>query len=156
LAPAIRFAEQGAPVAPRVAYDWAIFADTLKPDPGTARHFLRNGRAPDPGDVMRYPALAATLRAIAAGGPRAFYPGAPAADIVATLAPRGSFLTREDFASHHGDVVTPIATNYRGLDVVELPPNGQGLVALLILNILEGFDLASLDPAGAERMHIQL
>src|SRR5215469_1801160 len=156
LGPAIRFAEEGAPVAPRVAYDWALFAGGLARDPGAARHFLRNGRAPAAGDIMKFPALAATLRAIAAGGPRAFYEGAPAEDIVATLAPRGSFLAREDFARHHGDVVNPIATNYRGLDVVELPPNGQGLVALLILNILECFDLAALDPAGAERMHIQL
>ncbi len=156
LAPAIRFAEQGAPVAPRVAYDWGIFADGLKRDAGAARHFLRNGRAPAAGDIMKFPALAATLRAIAAGGPKAFYQGAAAEDIVATLGPRGSFLTAEDFARHHGDVTTPITTNYRGLDVVELPPNGQGLVALLILNILEGFDLAALDPAGAERLHIQL
>jgi len=156
LGPAIRFAEEGAPVAPRVAYDWALFAGGLARDPGAARHFLRNGRAPAAGDIMKFPALAATLRAISAGGPKAFYEGAPAEDIVATLAPRGSFLAREDFARHHGDVVNPIATNYRGLDVVELPPNGQGLVALLILNILECFDLAALDPAGAERMHIQL
>ncbi len=156
LAPAIRFAEQGTPVAPRVAHDWALFADALKPDPGAARHFLRNGRAPAAGDMMTYPALGATMRAIAAQGPKAFYEGAAAEDIVATLAPRGSFLTLEDFARHRGDVTTPITTNYRGLNVVELPPNGQGLVALLILNILEGFDLAALEPAGAERLHLQL
>jgi gamma-glutamyltranspeptidase/glutathione hydrolase len=156
LAPAIRFAEQGTPVAPRVAYDWGIFGDALRSDPGAARHFLRNGRAPAAGDIMRYPALAGVLRAIAAGGPKAFYDGAAAEDIVATLAPRGSFLTREDFARHQGETATPIATNYRGLDVVELPPNGQGLVALVLLNILERFDLAALDPVGAERMHIQL
>ena len=156
LAPAIRFAEAGAPVAPRVAYDWSLFADMLRRDPGAARHFLLNGRAPVAGDIMRYPALAATLRAVAAGGPKAFYEGAPAEDIVATLGARGSFLKAEDFARHRGEVATPISANYRGLDVVELPPNGQGLVALLILNILERFDLAKLDPSGAERVHIQL
>jgi gamma-glutamyltranspeptidase/glutathione hydrolase len=104
---------------------------------------------------MRFPALGATLRAIAARGPKAFYEEA-AADIVATLKPRGSWLTVEDFAAHRGDEVTPIASNYRGLDVVELPPNGQGLVALVLLNILENFDLASLDPHGPDRLHVTL
>lgn len=156
LQPAIRFAEQGTPVAPRVAYDWSLFADALTRDPGAARHFLRNGRAPGAGDIMTYPALAATLRAVAANGPKAFYEGPAAAEIVATLASRGSFLTRDDFARHHGDVTTPISTDYRALDIVELPPNGQGLVALLILNILERFDLAALDPGSPERLHLQL
>lgn len=156
LQPAIRFAEEGTPVAPRVAYDWALAADGLKRNAGAARHFLRNGVAPAAGDVMKFPALAATLRAIVAGGPKAFYEGAAAADIVTTLAPRGSFLTAEDFARHHGDVTPPISTNYRGLDVIELPPNGQGLAALLILNILEGFDVAALEPRSADRLHLQL
>src|SRR6266851_4144732 len=98
-APAIRYAETGAPVAPRVAWDWELAAHRLKQDAGTARHFLLDGRPPAIGDKMKYPALAATLRAIAAGGPKAFYEAAPAADIVATLRPRGSFLTREDFAA---------------------------------------------------------
>jgi gamma-glutamyltranspeptidase / glutathione hydrolase len=75
---------------------------------------------------------------------------------VATLVPRGSWLTRDDFANHRGEEVTPVSSGYRGLDVVELPPNGQGLVALVLLNILENFDLASLDPNGAERLHIAL
>jgi gamma-glutamyltranspeptidase/glutathione hydrolase len=96
------------------------------------------------------------LRAIAAGGPKAFYEGAPAADIVATVKPRGSFLTVEDFARHRGEAAEPLISNYRGLDVVELPPNGQGLAALVLLNILERFDVAGLDPLSAERLHIQL
>jgi gamma-glutamyltranspeptidase/glutathione hydrolase len=156
LAPAIRYAEAGAPIAPRVAADWALSVERLSQDSGAARHYLVNGRAPAAGDAMKYPALAATLRAIAGSGPKAFYEGAPAEDIVATLAPRGSFLTVEDFARHRGEVVEPIASNYRGLDVIELPPNGQGLAALVLLNILERFDLASLDPLGPERFHIQL
>ena len=155
LAPAIRHAEHGFPVTPRVAYDWTFSAEALRADPGAARHYLIDGRAPATGDIMRFPALAATLKAIAARGPKAFYEEA-AADIVATLAPRGSWLTREDFANHRGEEATPIASNYRGLDVVELPPNGQGLVALVLLNILERFDLASLDPHGPERLHIAL
>ena len=156
LAPAIRIAEQGAPVAPRVAFDWAGAVDRLRRDAGASRHFLRDGRAPVAGDRMQYPALAPVLRAIAAGGPKAFYEGAPAADIVATVAPRGSFLTTDDFARHRGEAAEPLTSNYRGLDVVELPPNGQGLAALVLLNILERFDLAALDPVGAERLHIQL
>jgi gamma-glutamyltranspeptidase / glutathione hydrolase len=155
LAPAIRYAEQCFPVAPRVAHDWTFSVDALRGDRGAARHYLADGRAPAAGGIMRFPALAATLKAIAARGPKAFYEDA-AADIVATLAPRGSWLTLEDFARHRGEVVTPIMSNYRGLDVVELPPNGQGLVALVLLNILEYFDLASLDPHGPERLHIAL
>jgi gamma-glutamyltranspeptidase / glutathione hydrolase len=107
------------------------------------------------GDIMRFPALAATLKAIATRGPSAFYEEA-AADIVATLAPRGSWLTRDDFANHHGEEVTPVTSNYRGLDVVELPPSGQGLVALVLLNILENFGLDELAPDGAERLHLAL
>jgi len=156
LAPAIRYAEEGAPVAPRVAHDWANYADAICKDAGASRHFLLNGRAPAAGDRMKYSALASVLRAIAAGGPKAFYQGAPADDIVATLGPHGSFLTREDFARHRGDVVEPVSSNYRGLDVVELPPNNQGVAALVLLNILERFDLAALEPGGPERLHIQL
>src|SRR4029077_17904409 len=96
-----------------------------------------------------------TLKATALRGPKAFYEEA-AAEIVATLAPRGSWLTRDDFASHRGEEVTPVSSSYRGLDVVELPPNGQGLVALVLLNILENFDLASLYPNGPERLHLAL
>ena len=155
LAPAIRYAEGGFPVAPRVAYDWKLSENTLRADPGASRHFLIDGKAPAAGDIMRFPALAATLKAIAARGPKAFYEDA-AADIVATLVPRGSWLTRDDFAAHHGDVVTAITSDYRGLDIVELPPNGQGLVALVMLNILENFDLAKIAADGAERLHIAL
>src|SRR5690349_5266345 len=156
LAPAIRYAEEGMPVAPRVATDWDRYGDVLRRDPGASRHLLLNGRPPTAGDRMKYPALAAVLRAVAAGGPKAFYEGAAAADIVATLSARGSFLRTEDFARHQGDVVEPISANYRGLDVVELPPNNQGVAALVLLNILERFDLAALEPGGAERLHIQL
>jgi gamma-glutamyltranspeptidase/glutathione hydrolase len=84
------------------------------------------------------------------------YEGELAEDMAATVAARGSFLTAEDFARHRGDVVTPISTNYRGLDLVEIPPNGQGLTALVMLNILENFDLKALDPLGPERFHLVL
>ncbi len=154
LGPAIRFAENGAPVAPRVAFDWAQAVERLRADPGAARHFLRDGAAPKAGDIWRFPALAATLQTIAAQGPSAFYQGAIAADIAATVGARGSFLTVDDFARHDGEEATPIATTYRGFELVELPPNGQGLAALVLLNILERFDLSRLDPFGPERFHL--
>jgi gamma-glutamyltranspeptidase/glutathione hydrolase len=156
LAPAIRYAEQGFPVAARVAWDWQQMVGKLQADPGAARHLLFAGRAPGEGDVVKFPALAHTLRAIAAQGPQAFYRGVVAQDIVATVAARGSFLDLDDFASHHGEVVTPITSRYRDLDIFELPPNTQGLTALVLLNILERFDLAALDPLGADRFHIAL
>ncbi|MGE3144688.1 MAG: gamma-glutamyltransferase family protein [Pseudorhodoplanes sp.] len=156
LQPAIRAAEEGFPAAPRVQLDWALAVERLRKDAGAARHLLPGGAAPALGDVVRFPALAATLRAIAQQGPRGFYQGEVAADIVATLRARGGLLAAEDFAAHRGEPATPIATTYRGLDVVELPPNGQGLAALVLLNILERFDMRALDPAGAERFHIAL
>jgi gamma-glutamyltranspeptidase/glutathione hydrolase len=156
LAPAIRYAESGFPVASRVAWDWAWEVDKLRADSGAARHFLFDGRAPGDGDVVKLPALARTLETIAAKGPRAFYEGPIADDMVATVAARGSFLAAEDFAGHRGETVAPITTNYRGLDILELPPNTQGLTALVLLNILERFDLAALDPLGPDRFHLAL
>jgi len=156
LAPAIRYAENGFPVAARVAFDWARFVDRLKADPGCAKYYLFGGAAPREGDIIRLPALANTFKTIAAKGVREFYDGEIAADIVSTVAPRGSLLTAQDFTDHKGEVVTPISTNYRGLDLLELPPNGQGLTALVMLNILENFDIRRLDPLGPERYHLML
>jgi gamma-glutamyltranspeptidase/glutathione hydrolase len=156
LAPAIRYAEHGFPVASRIASDWAAVVPKLKADAGGSKHYLFNGAAPREGDVIKLPALAATLKEIAGKGARAFYEGAIADDIVATVSKRGSFLTAQDFAAHRGEEVTPIATDYRGLDLLELPPNGQGLTALVMLNVLENFDMKALPPLGAERFHLQL
>ena len=156
LAPAIHYGESGFPVAARIAWDWAQAVGKLRADVGAARHLLFDGRAPAERDVVRLPALAQSLKTIAAQGPRAFYEGPLAQDMVATVAARGSFLAAEDFARHRGEVVAPIATNYRGLDVLELPPNTQGLTALVLLNILERFDLAALDPLGTDRFHLAL
>src|SRR5499426_1574093 len=126
LAPAIKYADVGFPVSARVAWDWQRHVGKLKADPGAARHYLFNGTAPKEGDVIRFPALASTLKAIATKGARAFYEGEIADDMARTLAARDSFLTAEDFTRHRGDPVTPISTNYRGLDLVEIPPNAQG------------------------------
>jgi gamma-glutamyltranspeptidase/glutathione hydrolase len=156
LRPAIACAENGFVVAPRVGSDWAGVIDKLKPHAGSAQYYLVEGAAPGIGSVVRLPALAATLKAIAAGGARAFYEGAIAADIAATVQAKGGLLAAEDLARHKGDVVTPISTSYRGLEVVELPPSGQGLTALVLLNILQQFDLAKLDPSGPERLHLAL
>ncbi|MGA7387600.1 MAG: gamma-glutamyltransferase [Pseudolabrys sp.] len=156
LAPAIKYAEGGFPVAARVAWDWQRHVAKLKADPGASKHYLFNGRAPKEGDVIRFPALAATLKTIAAKGARAFYEGEIADDMAKTLGARNSFLTAEDFSRHRGDAVEPISTNYRGLKLVEIPPNGQGLTALVMLNILENFDVASLDPLGDKRFHLVL
>jgi gamma-glutamyltranspeptidase/glutathione hydrolase len=153
---AINYAEGGFPVAPRVAWDWARNAGKLKSDAGASKHYLFNGHAPKEGDVIRLPALAQTLKAIAAKGARAFYEGEIADDMAQTVSTRGSFLTAEDFANHRGEAVTPISTNYRGLDLTEIPPNGQGITALVMLNILENFDIKALDPTGPERYHLVL
>jgi gamma-glutamyltranspeptidase/glutathione hydrolase len=156
LKPAIQYAENGFPVAARVAFDWARFVARLKTDPGTAKHYLFNGTSPKEGDVIRLPALARTLKAIAAKGARALYQGEIADDMASTLAAHGSLITAEDIAAHKGEVVKPISSNYRGLDVFELPPNGQGITALVMLNILETFDMKSFEALGPDRFHLML
>jgi gamma-glutamyltranspeptidase/glutathione hydrolase len=156
LAPAIKYAEQGFPVASRVASDWKSWIAKLGNSPGATKHYLFDGRAPEEGDVIKMPALAATLKAIAKDGPRAFYEGPLAEDMASTLAGMGSVLTPLDFAAHRGEAVTPISTNYRGVDLVEIPPNTQGLTALVTLNILENFDMPKLEPLGADRFHLML
>lgn len=153
---AIGYAEGGFPVASRIAWDWQRHVGKLSADPGASKHYLFNGKAPREGDVIRFPALAQTLKTIAAKGAKGFYEGEVGADMAATVAARGSFLTAEDFADHRGDAVAPISTNYRGVDLVEIPPNGQGITALVMLNILENFDIKSLDPVGPERFHLVL
>ena len=156
LAPAIQYAEHGFPVAPRVAYDWQSLVGKLGNSEGAAKHYLVGGRAPAEGDVIKLPALAATLKAIATQGPRAFYEGPSAEDMVATLRAKGSVLTVEDFARHRGEAPVPISTGYRGVDLVEIPPNTQGLTALVMLNVLENFDMKALDALGPERFHLML
>jgi gamma-glutamyltranspeptidase/glutathione hydrolase len=156
LKPAIEYASGGFPVAARVAFDWAHFIERLKRDPGSAKYYLFNGTSPKEGDVIRLPALANTLKAIAAKGARALYEGEIADDMAVTLAVHGSLITADDIAAHKGEVVKPISSNYRGLDVFELPPNGQGITALVMLNILENFDMKSLEALGPDRFHLML
>jgi gamma-glutamyltranspeptidase/glutathione hydrolase len=154
LAPAIALAQDGAPVYPRVAYDWTRTEAKLAARPASAALFLPDGHAPVAGTTHRQPALAQTLRAIASLGRDGFYEGPVAADMVETLNAEGGVHTVEDFAAAAGAYVEPVRTNYRGYEVVECPPNGQGLVVLLMLNLLAKFDLGALDPLGPERFHL--
>ena len=155
LEPAAKAAEEGWVVNQRVAYDWQRLGWKLE-DPVTASLFLKNGKPPVAGDTMRNPPLARTLRRIGKEGRGAFYEGAVAREIVARLKSLGGLHEEADFANQRSEWVEPIHAGYRGYDVYEIPPNGQGLAALVLLNILERFDLAALDPVGAERLHIQL
>lgn len=156
LQPAIRAAEDGFAVTPRVATDWAAQADKLRRT--GASTFLPNGTTPSPGDRFRQPALAATLRAIAAGGALAFYEGDVAADMVATLRARGGLHTEADFAAGRSaaQFVAPIRIGWRGHDVWQCPPNGSGLMVLMLLGILGGYDPAPDGPLGPTRLHRHL
>ncbi|MHA1189630.1 MAG: gamma-glutamyltransferase [Alphaproteobacteria bacterium] len=156
LGPAIDFAKKGVPVAPRVAGDWALAHSKLEDHAGARKHLLPNGTPPAAGDRVTFPALAGTLTAIAANGPSALYSGPIADDIVATIVAAGGTLCADDLAAVSADWVEPIVTTYRGHEIVELPPNGHGATALLILNILEQFDLAALAPQSAERLHLHM
>jgi gamma-glutamyltranspeptidase / glutathione hydrolase len=155
LQPAIRYAEDGFPVTPKVAYDWASARERVERSEAGRAYYLPAGIAPVAGQQVRLPALARTLRAIAARGRDAFYTGAIAGRMVGFLRSQGGLHTLDDFATAGGAFVTPISTSYRGLEVFECPPNGQGVIALQILNILEGLELAGLDPDGPERLHLE-
>ncbi|HEY9039577.1 MAG TPA: gamma-glutamyltransferase family protein [Roseovarius sp.] len=153
LAPAIHYADAGVPVAPRVSMDWAESAHVLKGHALT--HFLPGGTPPKPGALFRAPGQAEVLRRIAAKGRAAFYEGEIADDMLAALTAAGGVHTAADFATHHGDPATPISGTYGSRELVEHPPNGQGATAILMLNILAQFDIAALDPFGAERAHLE-
>lgn len=153
LAPAIRYADEGIPVAPRVAFDWARCASELIGD--AARHYLCGGQAPKVGDRFRSPEQAEVLRRVAQEGRSAFYEGEIAEDMVAALSAMGGTHTLDDFAKTRCDYVEPISGTYRDLELVELPPNGQGATAILMANILSNFDIASLEPNGTLRAHLE-
>lgn len=156
LQPAIRFAADGFPVTPRVGADWAGETERLARDPGAARHYLVDGRAPAIGSVHYLPKLAQTLLAIAENGSSSFYEGPVAEDIVDTVRGKGGLMTLDDLAAVEATPVDPISSDYHGLTIAELPPNGQGLTALILLNILKKFGLSGLDPLGAERFHLEI
>jgi gamma-glutamyltranspeptidase/glutathione hydrolase len=156
LAPAIRYAVEGFPVHARVAWDWGRQVDALAADEGGAMHYLVDGAAPRAGTRHRQPALAETLRAIASRGARAFYEGPIAAEMAATVQAKGGYLAEEDLAAVSADWVTPISTRYRGHDVLEIPPNGQGITALIMLNLMRELGVERPPVDSAERYHLEI
>ncbi|NOX74406.1 MAG: gamma-glutamyltransferase family protein [Alphaproteobacteria bacterium] len=153
LAPAIYYAEAGVPVAGRTAFDWRGLQDELKGD--ARRHYLFDDKAPRVGQVFQSPQQAEVLRRIAMEGRRGFYEGEVAEDMVKSLNALGGVHTLEDFANTACEYTTPISGHYKGVDLVEHPPNGQGATAILMANILAQFELASMDPFGSQRAHIE-
>ncbi|HYL98327.1 MAG TPA: gamma-glutamyltransferase [Blastocatellia bacterium] len=156
LQPAIDTAENGYPVMEKAAEEWSFGVDELKKDPAAGENYLIDGRSPKPGEIFRQKNLARTLRILAKGGRDAYYKGEVGQEIVDYCQEHGGFLTMEDLAAQHSEWVDPISTDYRGYKVFECPPNGQGLTALIALNILEGFDLASLADRPDEYYHLMI
>ena len=156
LAPAIAYASEGFPVTEIIAGDWAAAAPTLAKIPTSAACFLPGGHAPKVGDVFKNPGLAKSLRLVAEKGPDDFYRGPIAGAIVAYSQGVGGLFSTRDFAEHAGNWVDPVSTNYRGYDVWELPPNGQGIAALQMLNLLEPYDLKSLGALSADALHLMI
>ena len=154
LAPAIAYAREGFPVTELIAHYWALSVPRLSKYPGFTEQMTIDGHAPAKGEIWKNVNLANTLETIAKGGRDAFYKGRIAHVIGDYFKANGGFLSYEDMAAHKGEWVEPIKTNYRGWDVYELPPNGQGLAALEILNTLEGYDLKKYGFGSPEHVHL--
>ena len=154
LAPAIAYARDGFPVSEIISGDWQRSAGRLSEWPDSARTYLPGGRAPRPGDVFKNPNLANTYELIARHGRDAFHKGPIAEKIVAFSEDNGGYFSVRDFEDHTSTWVEPVSTNYRGYDVWELPPNSHGITALIMLNIMEGFDLKSMGHNSAEVLHV--
>lgn len=153
LAPSIRYAEQGFPVGEVVSVYWKDSEDVLRADPATAKTFLPGGTLPKSGDVFRNPELAWTYRQIATQGARAFYTGNVAAKLLASSKAHGGTMTAADLSEYEPEWVTPLSTTYHGWTVYELPPNGQGIAALEMLNIMERFPLAKMGHNSVAALH---
>ena len=153
LRPAIEYAREGFPVTEVIAHNWARNARSLSRYPNVADVYMPGGKPPAKGEIFKNPLLASTLEKIAAEGRDAFYKGDIARTIDRFMKDQGGFISYEDLASHTSEWVEPVSTNYRGYDVWELPPNGQGIAALQILNILEGFDIAAMGFGSADYIH---
>ena len=153
LAPAIYYAKAGVPVAPRTAFDWAIAKDRVQGD--AQKFYLFDGKAPKVGQIFRAPTQAEVLERIALEGRDGFYEGEVAEDMVASLNALGGTHTLDDFANTTSDYTTPVSGEYKGTELVEHPPNGQGATAILMNNMLAQFDIAGMEPFGAKRAHIE-
>jgi gamma-glutamyltranspeptidase/glutathione hydrolase len=156
LEPAWELAENGHPVAEIVARYWEEHEDLLRTNEAATLTFLPEDRAPVAGEVFSQVDLAATISAVAERGADAFYKGEIAASIARSTQEAGGYLSEEDLAANESTFVEPISTNYRGIRVYEIPPPGQGVAALEMLNILEAFDLSSLKPSSADRIHLEV
>ncbi len=156
LKPAITYAEDGFPVSEIIARGWNGSAKALSEWPDSTKTYLPGGRAPETGEVFKNPYLAASYRSIAEHGRDAFYRGAIAKKIVAFSDENGGYFSLKDFSEHHSEWIEPVSTNYRGYDVWELPPNGQGIAALEMLNVLEAYDLKSMGPFSPDYLHLFL
>jgi gamma-glutamyltranspeptidase/glutathione hydrolase len=154
LAPAIRYAREGFPLTELIAFYWEHSVPRLSKYPGFAEQMTIGGKAPAKGEIWKNPNLAHTLEAIANGGRDAFYKGKIAHTIAEYMKANGGFLSYDDLASHHGEWVEPVSTNNRGYEVYELPPNGQGIAALQMLNILEGYDFSKIPFGSVEHVHL--
>ncbi|MBX3412135.1 MAG: gamma-glutamyltransferase [Pirellulales bacterium] len=154
LAPSIESAEQGFAVTEIIAAGWQASTRMLSQHPDSARTYLPGGRAPVEGEIFRNPDLARSYRALATGGRDAFYRGPLAEAIVAFSHTQGGYFELDDFAEHRSEWIEPVSTTYRGHEVWELPPNGQGIAVLQILNLLEPYDLKSMGHNSAEYLHL--
>jgi gamma-glutamyltranspeptidase/glutathione hydrolase len=156
LAPAIRLADEGFPVAPITSHFWARGADRQLKSALNGHELTIDGRAPKAGEIFQNKGLAKTFKLVAEQGAQGFYQGSVAESIVAVIKEAGGCMSAEDLASHVSTWESPLSVDYRGLRVYECPPNGQGITALIALNILEGFDLASMDLLSTEKMHLMI
>jgi len=154
LAPAVKYAREGFPVSEVIAYYWQSNSRSLQKYPGFAEIYMPGGKAPAKGEIFKNPYLANTLEKIGNDGRDVFYRGEMAEKMVKYLRENGGFFTMKDFEDHHSDWVEPVSSNYRGYDVWELPPNGQGIATLQMLNMLENFDLKSMGFGSTEYMHL--
>ncbi len=154
LQPAINYARDGFPVTEVIAYSLAKNSELLKDFPNIKEVYMPGGKSPSKGEVFKNPLLASTLEKIVRGGRNEFYRGSIARDIALFMKKQGGFLSYEDLSRHHSEWVDPVSTTYRGYTVWELPPNGQGIAALQMLNILEGFDISAMGFGSAEYIHV--
>jgi gamma-glutamyltranspeptidase/glutathione hydrolase len=154
LEPSIRYAEDGFPVTEVIAGYWRTAEKKLAARPDAARTYLIDGRAPRPGEVFKNPHLAKTYHAIAKGGRDAFYKGPIARDLVAFSEKNGGLFSARDFEDDEPTWVDPVSTTYRGYEVWEIPPPGQGIAVLQMLNVLEGYDLKKMGPESADYWHL--
>lgn len=154
--PAISYGRNGFPVSPTIAQQWDAQVPLFKSQPGFAEAFLPDGRAPKPGERFRFPEHAATLEKIAATSGEAFYRGDLAAQLDAHSTANGGAMRASDLAAHRADWVGTISGTYRGYTVHEIPPNGQGIVALIALGILQQFDMSALPVDSAASVHLQI